>query len=150
MRSEALSRICVYSTYMTVRARMRLLRRCMISHYQVCLYVFLFLFLWLVGLCVMKLTLALYALLSSSMPRLGRKRKKRRYFFFKRRTLWLCDCQLLVPEVTSLSHALSSILVVIRTHVKAPPEGANTEESTYNPPKSFIVRHGRVGPEVLS
>eukprot|EP01084_Bolivina_argentea_P177672 307245_1 len=36
-----------------------------------------------------------------------------------------------------------------RTHVKARPEdGANTEENTYNPPKSFIVRHGRVGPEV--
>ncbi len=89
----------------------------------------------------------LYALLSSSMPRQGRKRRKTRYFFFQEGF----DCWLLLPEVTLLSHTLSNILVVIRTHVKARPEdGANTEENTYNPPKSFIVRHGRVGPEVLS
>ncbi len=77
----------------------------------------------------------------------GQKEKEDKVFFFQEGF----DCWLLLPEVTSLSRTLRNILVVIRTHVKAHPEdGANTGESTYNPPKSFIVRHGRVGPEVLS
>ncbi len=103
----------------------------------------------------MLLIRALYTLLSSRMPRRGTKRRKTRYFLFLSReivgdSLALTACSWPRKSLSTQPHPEKHPLVIIRTHVKAPPEGANTEESTYKPPKSFIVRHGRVGPEVLS